>query len=298
MMTTNFTSPPALGVILLVYATASFAAESEDDGVASFAIDTKVTFTSDSRNRGISDSLKGPAARLSVQAAHASGFVVFADFATVNKKQFPEGNGVSATFAGGYRFGNPDGWHFGVGLAAEVFPGAKFSAPQSYDAGSSTPGDFRTSNYNTNFALLEVGYGAFEARVFNVLSRTYRGADTGGVCGSILQFSADPQAAASCYGRGNHGTRGTLLLDLDYKYELTSTTVLNLHAGHQRMANFSEGNFTDYRIGLTHKRWGYEWNVDWVTTRTKAVELYLVQDGDRTRRLDRSAVVLSVSRSF
>ena len=30
------------------------------------------------------------------------------------------------TLAGGYRFGDPEGWHFGVGLATELFPGAQF----------------------------------------------------------------------------------------------------------------------------------------------------------------------------
>nr|WP_244664028.1 FGGY-family carbohydrate kinase [Xanthomonas phaseoli] len=35
-----------------------------------------------------------------------------------------------------------------------------------------------------------------------VVSKTYRGADTGGVCGQILRFSIDPTAALQCYARG------------------------------------------------------------------------------------------------
>jgi len=85
----------------------------------------------DQRTRGISDSLLRPGAKLSIQAAHESGLIGLVEAATVSKKQFQGSNGLALTVAGGYRFGDPDAWHFGVGMAAEVLPGARFDAPMA-----------------------------------------------------------------------------------------------------------------------------------------------------------------------
>ena len=280
---------------LLLLASAAHAA---DPGIASYTVDTSVTLLSDLRTRGISDSLGKPALKLSVLAAHESGLVALAELATVSRKQFLDGDGLGVTLAGGYRFGDPEKWHFGIGLAAELFPGAKFDAPHGFDFVNFVPTDFRSTNYNSAFAVIEVGWGAIEGRILNVLSKTYRGADTGGVCGSMLAYMPDPTQALDCYARGDHGSRGTWLFDLDYKHPITPATTLNLHAGYQKVANFSEANFTDWRIGITHKHWGFEWNADWVATNTKVRELYLTPDGNDLHRIDNAKLVISVAKHF
>jgi len=274
------------------------AAHAADPGIASYTVDTSVTLLSDLRTRGISDSLGKPALKLSVLAAHESGLVALAELATVSRKQFLDGDGLGVTLAGGYRFGDPEKWHFGLGLATEFFPGAKFDAPHGFDFVNFVPTDFRSTNYNSAFAVIEVGWGAIEGRILNVLSKTYRGADTGGVCGSMLAYMPDPTQALDCYARGDHGSRGTWLLDLDYKYPITPATTLNLHAGYQKVANFSEANFADWRIGVTHKHWGFEWNADWVATDTKVRELYLTPDGNDLHRIDNAKLVVSVAKHF
>lgn len=266
--------------------------------VATYTIDPSVTLLSDVRTRGISDSLNKPGLRLSVLAAHESGLVALAEVATVSRKQFLDGAGVGLTLAGGYRWGDPERWHFGVGLAAELFPGAKFEAPHAIDFETFTPVDFRTTKYDSHFAVLEAGYGQLEGRILNVISKTYRGADTGGVCGTMLALMADPTQGLECYARGDHGSRGTWLVDLDYKHALTPSTTLNLHAGYQKVANFAEADFTDWRVGVTHKRWGVEWNADLLGTNTKVRELYLAVDGDRLRATDNTRLVLSAAKHF
>lgn len=90
----------AVGALLVSASSASFAQE-----MASFAIDTEVKVSSDLRNRGISDSLNQPSLKLSVQAAHESGFVGLAELATVSQKQFLGGSGLGITLAGGYQIG-------------------------------------------------------------------------------------------------------------------------------------------------------------------------------------------------
>jgi len=287
--------PISLAVFTLLAGIAAPALAAE---TASFAIDTEIKVTSDQRTRGISDSLNKPGVKLSVQAAHETGLIALAEFASVSKKQFLDGDGLGVLLAGGYRFGDPEGWHFGAGIATELFPGAKFEAPHGFDFNTFTPTDFKTTKYDSTFAVAEISYGALEGRILNVISKTYRGADTGGVCGTMLLLMADPTQGLECYSRGDHGSRGSWLFDLDYKFNLTPTTTLNLHGGYQKIANFREANFSDFRVGVTHKRWGFDWNADWVTTNTRVKELYIAQDGDKQRATDGNKFFVSVSRHF
>ena len=273
-------------------------AQSAPDDISSHAIDVELRAVTDQRTRGISDSLLRPGAKLSIQAAHESGLIGLMEAATVSKKQFQGSNGLALTVAGGYRFGDPDAWHFGVGMAAEVLPGARFDAPHGFDVETFSPTTVRSTRYDTAFAVFEWGYGALEGRVMRVMSKNYRGISTGGVCGTLLSLSADPTRALDCYARGDHGARGSWLFDLDYKIPLDGLTTLVLHVGHQRIAHFSEANYTDYRIGLTHRRWGFEWGIDWIDTHVKERTLFQTLDGDRLRDTHRGRLVLSVARRF
>ncbi|MRV70440.1 hypothetical protein GJ700_01720 [Duganella sp. FT92W] len=293
-------TPPAIAAFTIIAGIAgavpqALAGERE---TATYQFETDVKVLSEQRTRGVSDSLMRPSVKLGMQLVHESGLVAVADIVRVSKKQFLGGDGVGVTLAGGYRFGDPEAWHFGAGMAAEFFPGAKFEAPHSFDMDTFTPGAMRSTRYDSGFALVEVGYGALEARLLDVVSKTYRGADTGGVCGAMLQFAVDPTAALACYARGDRNSRGSLLFDIDYKFALAPATTLTLHAGRQQVANFAEASFNDYRVSVTRKQWGMEWNADFVTTRTRARELYMVQDGDRVRATDNRRLVLSVSRRF
>ncbi|MBD9395446.1 TorF family putative porin [Acidovorax sp. ACV01] len=292
----HFTRPIPWAIAATVLASAATPSLAEE--TASFSVNTEVKFTTDQRSRGVSDSLNGPGMKLSVQAVHESGLVGLAEFATVSRKQFLDGAGLGVTLAGGYRFGDPEGWHYGAGLAAELFPGAKFQAPHGFDMGTGAPTDWRSTKYDSAFAVAEIGYGALEARVMNVISKTYRGANTGGVCGTMVSLMADPTPGLACYARGDHNSRGSWLFDLGYKYALNPTTTVNLHAGYQKIANFKEADFSDYSIGVTHKRWGFHWSAEWMTTRTRVRELYIALDGTRLRATDNNRLVVSVSRSF
>lgn len=268
------------------------------DETASYALDIEAKLHSDIRNRGISDTLLKPGARLSVQLAHESGVIALFELATSSKKQFLGGHGYSALIAGGYRFGDPDAWHFGFGVASELFPGASFDAPHGFDLSSFEPTDWRRTKYDSQFAVLEAGYGALDARILNVLSRTYRGADTGGVCAALGQFNPDPTAALECFARGDRNSRGSWLVDLNYKHSLAPHTTLNLHAGYQHVRNFKEATLSDYAVGVTHRHWGMDFTAEWLATRAHARDLYLVQDGDRLRATDNKKLVLTVARKF
>lgn len=285
---------PLLAAGLLTLATTVHA----DEETASYVFEPSVKITTDVRNRAISDSLAQPGVRLNLHVAHEGGIAGFVELASVSEKQFLGGSGYSAVIGVGWRTGDPDGWHFGLGAAAELFPGASYEAPNSFDLETFTPGDARRTKYDSGFAVLEAGYGALEFRALNIMSDTYRGINTGGVCGTLLVLNPDPMVGINCYGRGDQNSRGSWLFDVDYKIPLNPQTALNLHAGFQRVKNFEEANMDDYSIGISHKHWGFEFNADWLIAQTKARELYLVQDGSQLIATDNNKLVLTVSRKF
>ncbi|MGD8909445.1 MAG: hypothetical protein PVI92_08850 [Chromatiales bacterium] len=277
-------------------------AHAQEREFVTYEIDASASLVSDVRTRGISDSLLEPGLRLEMEIAHQSGLVGIAELVNASKTQFPDGKGLGMTLGAGYRFGDPDAWHFGVGVAAEIFPGAKISTAHNFLDAAVFDTNKEETKFDSNFLVLEVSYGALEGRILNVVSSTYRGVDTGTVCGAILYYKAnsglDPMSVAECYDRGDKDSRGTLLYDLDYTINLTPATILRLHAGYQDVANFPEADFADYGIGLTRKQWGFEWAIDYLTTRTKARELYLVYDDGEWHETDNNKLVLSIKRDF
>ncbi|SEL86553.1 conserved hypothetical protein [Roseateles sp. YR242] len=288
----------ALSTLTTLAALAAPSAWADTSGTATMAVDTEVKLLSDLRNRGISDSGRKPSVQLNLQLAHESGVIALAQLSTVSDKAFTDSDGVNLLLATGYRWGDPDSWHFGVGVAKEFFPGARFDAPHSLDLEAGEPLDFRRTRYDTAYAVLELGWGKLEGRILNVISRTYRGADTGGVCGQILVAAVDPTPAIECYLRGDKNSRGSMLYDINYKYDLTPTTTLNLHAGTQKIRHFKEADFSDYSIGVSHQRWGFTFSADWVTTRTHRQELFMIPDGDGWKRQDDDRLVVAVGRKF
>jgi hypothetical protein len=282
--------------------------DAQEREFATYEVDVSATWVNDVRTRGISDSLLKPGLRLYTEIAHESGLVGMGELVKVSNEQFPHGKGLGLTLGAGYRFGDPDAWHFGVGVASEIFPGANFTAPHGIVMTATpigvlpVPVDESKTSLNSNFLVLEVSYGALEGRILNVVSSTYRGADTGGVCGAMLNYNyssgLDVTSALECYERGDKDSRGSLLYDLDYAIDLTPATRLRLHAGYQDVANFPEADFADYGIGLTRKQWGFEWAIDYMTTSTEARELYLVYDDGEWRETDNDKLVLSVKRDF
>src|SRR5262249_34744940 len=177
----------------------------------------------DRRTRGISDSFNGPSAEQGLSFAHESGFVAVASFASVSKSAFPNGKGATLLFGGGYRWGGADAWHFGVGFAQELFPGAKVDAPSGLapvldpttgEVVGLQPLGMTRTKFDTTYAVLEFGYGVLEGRYLNVVSRDYRGGNTSTICPLYLP---DAAAALACYANGDFHTRGTQMLDLDLR---------------------------------------------------------------------------------
>ncbi len=271
---------------------------------SSYSLDIEASVLTDRRSRGVSDTFGRPGAQVTATLAHASGWVGVLEIGSVSKHQFLNGKGVSVLAAGGYRWGDPDAWHFGIGAAREMFPGSYFDAPTSlglvFDGDGNpvgaTPGPVVRSNFNSTYAVLEAGYDALEFRYLNVRSRDYRGANTSSVC----PFLSDGAAVLPCYLNGDRHTRGTQLVDADWRYNLPASIRLNLHLGYQFVSNFKELDDLDWGARLTRAlSKGLEISLGVVGARTRDHALFLAANSDgTTRRLDRTALVASVSQRW
>lgn len=287
-----------------------------DAQMATFAFEGEIRLVSDNRNRGTSDSNKKPTIKASLSAAHASGMIGFLEAVGVSRKVFPDASGVGLTAALGWRSGDPDAWHYGVGLAREQIVGGKLPTSEDLDfsplfgdpPGAPVPVRPYDAKFNSNFLVFELGYGQVDGRLLYVASRNYRGVDTGTVCATLGGFAAtlDPTTAAfgdalnktvDCYGRGYHNSRGTMLLDLDYKIPFNSNlTWVTLHAGYQYVPNFAAASFADFKVGITHKWAGVEVSAEAMKARTR--DRVLFKNVDFSKSLDDAAVVLSVAKKF
>lgn len=154
------------------------------------------------------------------------------------------------------------------------------------------------SDYGSDFGVLEAGDGALDARPLSVVSRTHRGANTGGVCGQILLVSIDPTVGPDCHAHGDRNSCGSLLAELNYRIDLDPRTTPSLHVGVQKVKHFRAADTTDYSSGATHKRWGLDFSAARVGVNTRVREVYLVPDGKRLRVVGNSRPVVGVARKF
>lgn len=283
------------------FAQRASAPAAEEPEIQSYAINTEVKLSSDRKTRGVSDTFNRPGAELTVDAVHESGLLAHFQLASVSKLTFPNSNRLNPTLALGWRGGNPEGVHYGAAVAREWFTRARVDAPTGFDE-QMNPLGMATTNFNTSYLLGELGYGIFTARYLYVASKDFRGLNTSTVCAGYLpamMAGGDPSSAMNCYGAGFKNSRGTQLLDLDVAYPLNGTTKLIGHLGWQFVRNFSAMNTVDYRLGIEHTRWGFVFGAEIAGAKARERELFVATDGNGvSRRLDRTAVILSVAKRF
>lgn len=273
----------------------------DEPEIQSYAIDTEVKFSSDRKTRGVSDTFNRPGAELTVDAVHESGLLAHFQLASVSTAIFPNSNRLNPTLALGWRGGNPEGIHYGAAVAREWFTRARADAPTGFDE-QMNPLGMTSTKFNTSYLLGELGYGIFTARYLYVASKDFRGLNTSTVCAGYLpgvMAGGDPTSAMNCYGAGFQNSRGSQLLDLDVAYPLNGTTKLIGHLGWQFVRHFSAMNTVDYRLGIEHTRWGFVFGAELAGAKVRNRELFVATDGSGTsRRLDRTAVILSVAKRF
>jgi uncharacterized protein (TIGR02001 family) len=215
---------------------AQTAAPAAPEAAPAPALTANLGLFSSYRFRGIDQTYGKPALQGGVDYAHSSGLYVGNWNSNVSSGAgYPNGN-LEMDFYGGYKQAFGD---FGMDVGALLY----------YYPGSEARG--MTSGKNTgavnNKELYIAGSWKFVSLKYNYAIDDY--------------FST----------RGNNGgsTRGTSYLDLSANYDLGDGWGINGHVGHLDYKNFTNGSYTDWKLGATKDFSGWVIGLAYIDTNAK-----------------------------
>jgi len=103
---------------------------------------------------------------------------------------------------------------------------------------------------------------------------------------------------ATTADKANASSKGSGYLEANYTYTFAGDVALALHAGHQKLKNFSLLSYTDYKIGLSKPVGGFTLGVAYTSTNATDNNLYHVKANGEDKKLGGGILALSVSRSL
>lgn len=242
------------------------------------------------RFRGIDQTFGKPALQGGFDYAHASGFYVGNWNSNVNSGAgFPEGN-LEMDFYGGYKHAFGD---FGVDVGAMYYyyPGSE----------ARVLGTNAKSGVVNNKELYIAGSWKFISLKYSYAIDDYfslRGVDSAG----------NPTG---------ENTKGSSYLDLSANYDLGNGWGVNGHVGQLNLKNVSNGDYTDWKVGVTKDLSGWLVGLSYVDTNAKGTcsgasgyQPYCFTNansvtaagglatGSKNENAGKGIAVLSVSRTF
>lgn len=217
---------------------------------------------SDYRFRGLSQTMTRPALQGGFDYSHSSGFYVGNWNSNVSSTIYPNAN-LEMDFYGGFKkaFGDITG---DIGLIYYYYPGSLAGFTNAQTGNTNTPGKVDNTEFYVGGTWKWLGVKYFHA---------------------LGDFFSIPDTSGSFY------LDGTATLDLGSGWGVVG------HLGRQKVKNFSDASYTDYKIGVTKDISGYVFGVAVVDTNAKDVA-YTYTDARKTMNIGKSGVVLSVSKAF
>jgi uncharacterized protein (TIGR02001 family) len=253
------------------------------------SLTANITLTSSYRSRGIDQTYGKPALQGGFDYAHASGLYLGNWNSNVSSGAgFPDGN-LEMDFYGGYKTGFGD-FALDVGGALYYYPGSEGrSLGWKAKSGAVTSKEIYVAG-SWKFLSLKYSYSIDDYFAL-------RGVDAAGT-------------------ETGKSTRGSAYLDLNADYDLGGGWGINAHIGHLDLKNVHNGDYTDWKIGVTKDIDGWIVGLAYVDTNASGkcsgassyqpycVARSLRDDGgvadpsSSTKDAGRGIVLFSVSRTF
>jgi uncharacterized protein (TIGR02001 family) len=254
-------------ILLLPLAAAALAAPL----LALAQVTGNMTIATDYRFRGLSQTMSdgladlndgGPAFQGGIDYAHPSGFYIGNWNSNVSSAIYPNSN-LEMDFYGGYKKAFGD---FGVDVGAiyYFYPGSR-----------------------ATISNLQTGETCTDCRIDN--TEIYVG-------GSWKFLSAKFFYAIDDFF-GIPGTDGSWYLDLNGTFEVAKGLSVVGHVGRQEVNDFSDANYTDWKVGVTYDLAGWVLGAAYIDTNAKS-SVYTFSDARKTMNIGDSTVVLSVTKTF
>jgi len=292
----SFAILSALSASALIVSATAFAQTSAPADAPAAAPASPLTgnfsLTTDYRFRGLSQTGKKPAIQGGFDYAHESGAYVGTWWSSVSGNQYPSGASLETDWYGGYKFKVAKDVGLDLGLIHVYYPGVSITANTPFSV--SVPGT--TGKADTTEIYAGLTYQWFSVKYNRTIGSSLFGVDYP-TAGRTCPIGS----ATGCYN-STQTTKGSGYLDLGANFEIAEKLTLNLHAGHQTVANYGNFSYSDYKIGLTKEVAGYNLAAAIYGTDAKDTWWYAqtpsqVGTTDRTK-IGQSGLVLSVSRTF
>jgi uncharacterized protein (TIGR02001 family) len=267
--------------LILAAVAAHGSALASSEAAPEYVITGNVGFTSDYVFNGISQSYRSPALQGGFDYVRVNGIYVGTWASSVSGNQYTNAS-LEWDIYGGYN-GNATGdLAYNVGLMSVVYPGGK--------AYNTTPGTYR--KWNTSEVIAGATWKGLNVKYTHTLTDWY-GINTSGF---TPVMRADGSSTAD--GAGDLSSKGSGYLEVNYTLAIAEGSGLTVHAGRQRIKNFSKLSYTDYKLALNKTYAGF--NVGLAYTRTNATDntlYHVIANGD-DKKLGGSIFALTAGRSF
>lgn len=239
-----------------------------------------LSFLSDYRFRGISQTWRRPAVQAGLDLTHPSGLYAGLWGSNVSGNSYNNGAGLELDLYAGWKGAVTEGVGIDLGALAYVYPGARLN---------SAPGQPTHQRYDNVELYAGVSAGASSAKL-SVAVTDYFGLDSR--TAGYAYFSALASAGSS---------RGSVYLDLNHAFELGHGVTLGLHVGRLWVRHYGDLDTTDWKLSLSKPI-----ALGGLTLSAAVIgsdadrSFYQAGDasGSRAKALGRTALVLGASRSF
>lgn len=248
---------------------------------ADYAITGNVGFTSDYVFNGISQSFRSPALQGGFDYTHTSGVYLGTWASSVSGNQYTNAS-LEWDIYGGYNGKVNDDLGYSLGLMSVVYPDGK--------AYNTTPDTYK--KWNTTEVIAGATWKRLNVKYTRTLTDWY-GINTSGFTPSMW---ADGSTTAD--NAGDLSSKGSGYLEANYTLGIAEGSSVTVHAGHQKIRNFSKLSYTDYKLAVNKTYAGF--NVGLAYTRTNATDntlYHVIANGD-DKKLSGSIFAVSVGRSF
>lgn len=228
------------------------------------SVSGNMAIVSDYRFRGISQTFLQPAIQGGIDYSHKSGIYLGNWDSSISGISYSNSGGIEMDFYGGWKGEVAKDITLDVGLLQYYYPNAKIVT---------TGGD---EKYDT----LE----GYVAGAWKWISLKYSYAIS-----DFFGLTTDT---------GGSNSKGSGYLDLTASYEVMPKLTLVGHVGNQKVKNYSNLDYTDYKLGVTYDLSGWVVGAAYISTNADKA-LYTLTDGTgKSKEIGKGGLVLSVAKSF
>lgn len=243
------------------------------------------TIASDYRFRGISQTYKLPAVQGGIDYAHSSGAYVGTWMSNVSSNSYPNGASLEWDMYAGFKTEVAKDTTVDVGVLYYYYPGAKYNTAT------------RDDKYNNTELYIAGSYKWLTAKYSYTLSDFFgtKTSTYGGVCENPTYGNG-----GNCISADPGGSKGSGYLDLTAAYPITDKLTLNAHIGHQKIKNYSQLDYTDWKLGVSYDLNGWSLSAAYIDTNANKGFYYTCETGNAAscKKLGEGTIVLSVGKTF